>query len=49
MPLPAAVPFTATWASIDQHVAAPEWFLDAKFGIYHHWGVFSVQIGRAHV
>jgi alpha-L-fucosidase len=42
VPLPAAVPFTATWASIDQHVAAPEWFQDAKFGIYHHWGVFSV-------
>lgn len=21
---------------------APEWFQDAKFGIYYHWGVFSV-------
>ena len=34
--------FVPTWASVDQHVAAPEWFQDAKFGIYHHWGAFSV-------
>ena len=34
--------YTSSWASVDQHTAAPEWFQDAKFGIYHHWGVFSV-------
>lgn len=34
--------FAPTWASVDRHVAAPEWFQDAKFGIYHHWGAFSV-------
>jgi alpha-L-fucosidase len=34
--------FSAHWPSIDRHVAAPEWFQDAKFGIYHHWGAFSV-------
>lgn len=34
--------YTATWASVDKHVAAPEWFKDAKFGIYFHWGVFCV-------
>jgi alpha-L-fucosidase len=34
--------YTATWASVDQHPAAPEWFQDAKFGIYHHWGAYSV-------
>jgi alpha-L-fucosidase len=34
--------YTATWASVDQHPPAPEWFQDAKFGIYFHWGVFSV-------
>ncbi|WP_042366492.1 alpha-L-fucosidase [Streptacidiphilus neutrinimicus] len=34
--------YTPSWASVDQHPAAPEWFQDAKFGIYHHWGVFSV-------
>ena len=34
--------YTASWASVDQHPPAPEWFQDAKFGIYYHWGVFSV-------
>ena len=34
--------YTATWASVDQHPPAPAWFQDAKFGIYYHWGVFSV-------
>src|SRR4051812_47194689 len=34
--------YTASWSSIDQHPPAPEWFQDAKFGIYFHWGVFSV-------
>ncbi|RAG84151.1 alpha-L-fucosidase [Streptacidiphilus pinicola] len=34
--------YTPSWTSVDQHPAAPEWFQDAKFGIYHHWGVFSV-------
>ena len=41
-PLGAANTYTATWASVDTHPAAPEWFQDAKFGIYYHWGVFSV-------
>ncbi len=34
--------YTASWSSVDQHPPAPEWFQDAKFGIYYHWGVFSV-------
>ena len=34
--------YTPTWDSVNQHPAAPEWFQDAKFGIYFHWGVFSV-------
>lgn len=34
--------YTPTWASVDQHPPAAEWFSDAKFGIYFHWGVFSV-------
>ncbi|WP_405799530.1 alpha-L-fucosidase [Streptomyces sp. NBC_01506] len=34
--------YTPTWGSVDQHPPAPEWFQDAKFGIYFHWGVFSV-------
>ncbi|MEV0531444.1 alpha-L-fucosidase [Kitasatospora sp. NPDC050463] len=34
--------YTPDWNSVDQHPAAPEWFQDAKFGIYFHWGAFSV-------
>jgi alpha-L-fucosidase len=34
--------YSATWASVDTHPAAPEWFQDAKFGMYWHWGVYSV-------
>lgn len=35
-------PYEPTWASLAKHKAAPEWFRDAKFGIYFHWGVYSV-------
>ncbi|MCD6337939.1 MAG: alpha-L-fucosidase, partial [Verrucomicrobia bacterium] len=35
-------PYTPQWASVQKHRAAPDWFLDAKFGIYFHWGVYSV-------
>jgi len=34
--------YTAEWESLKKHEAAPEWFRDAKFGIYFHWGVYSV-------
>ncbi len=34
--------YLPTWSSVDQHPSAPGWFRDAKFGIYHHWGAFSV-------
>jgi alpha-L-fucosidase len=34
--------YTASWSSVDQHPPAAEWFQDAKFGIYFHWGVWSV-------
>jgi alpha-L-fucosidase len=34
--------YEATWESLSKHEAAPEWFRDAKFGIYFHWGVYSV-------
>jgi alpha-L-fucosidase len=29
------------WESLDQR-PTPQWFLDAKFGIFIHWGVYSV-------
>ena len=31
-------PYRPHWESIKQHKGAPEWFLDAKLGIYTHWG-----------
>ena len=37
------------WQSLDQR-PTPEWFLDAKFGVFIHWGVYSVpawgQVGQ---
>ena len=35
-------PYQATWESLEKHDPAPAWFRDAKFGIYFHWGVYSV-------
>jgi alpha-L-fucosidase len=34
-------PYEATDASLGQH-QAPDWFDNAKFGIFIHWGVYSV-------
>ncbi len=34
-------PFHATWKSLESY-HAPTWFRNAKFGIFIHWGVFSV-------
>lgn len=33
--------FTPTWRSLRTH-NTPQWFRDAKFGIYTHWGPYSV-------
>lgn len=33
--------YTADWASIDSR-PVPEWFGNAKFGIFIHWGLYSV-------
>lgn len=33
--------YSADWESMRQY-EVPEWFRDAKFGIYFHWGVYSV-------
>ncbi len=35
-------PYQPNWKSLAQHEAAPEWFQDAKLGIYFHWGVYTV-------
>jgi len=34
--------YKANWESLAKYQEAPEWFKDAKFGIYAHWGVMSV-------
>ncbi|HEY8996118.1 MAG TPA: alpha-L-fucosidase [Lacunisphaera sp.] len=38
---PAPKRYDPNWASLDAR-PMPEWFLDAKFGIFIHWGVYSV-------
>ncbi len=38
---PAAPRYEANWVSLDQR-PTPAWFLDAKFGVFIHWGVYSV-------
>lgn len=37
----AAGPYTDSWASLSHH-PVPAWYQKAKFGIFIHWGVFSV-------
>ena len=34
--------FEETWESLATVDREPEWFKDAKFGIYFHWGLYSV-------
>jgi len=34
-------PFQASWESLKQYTV-PTWYADAKFGIFIHWGVYSV-------
>ncbi|HEY1801260.1 MAG TPA: alpha-L-fucosidase [Terriglobales bacterium] len=34
-------PFRADWDSLQKY-EVPEWYRDAKFGIFIHWGVYSV-------
>lgn len=46
-PLPAeraiaAGPFQSTWDSLSEHYQCPEWFRDAKFGIWAHWSAQCV-------
>jgi alpha-L-fucosidase len=34
-------PFQPSWESLQQYVI-PEWYMDSKFGIFIHWGLYSV-------
>jgi alpha-L-fucosidase len=35
-------PFVEDWESLGRTNEEPGWFKDAKFGIYFHWGIYSV-------
>ncbi len=39
--LAGAQPYQPTWASVDRR-PTPAWFTDARFGVFIHWGVYSV-------
>ena len=39
-------PYVPTWESLKKH-RDPEWFRDAKFGIYTHWGPISLANARS--
>jgi len=40
--LQANTAYTQDWNSLAKHEASPNWYQDAKLGIYLHWGVYSV-------
>ena len=40
------LPYQETWESVSNYPKAPDFFLDAKFGIYTHWG--PVTVGTDH-
>lgn len=42
---PAPKKYQPAWESLDQR-PIPKWFQDAKFGIFIHWGVYSVPAWR---
>ena len=35
-------PFQPTWESLQKNYKVPLWFIGAKFGLFLHWGVYSV-------
>ncbi|MHC4517320.1 MAG: alpha-L-fucosidase [Planctomycetota bacterium] len=37
--------YTPSWKSLNHH-EIPDWLLDAKLGLYAHWGVYSVPAFR---
>lgn len=34
--------FPPEWKTLEGHEPVPEWLRDAKFGIYCHWGIYTV-------
>ena len=43
----AAKHYTGTWASVQTHTV-PNWYDDVKFGIFIHWGIYSVPAYAPH-
>lgn len=43
----AAKHYTGKWASVQTHTV-PKWYDDAKFGIFIHWGIYSVPAYAPH-
>ena len=39
--------FEPNWSSLDYR-KTPQWFKDAKFGIFIHWGLYSVPAWGPH-
>jgi len=35
-------PFSADWDSLTSGYQVPDWYVDGKFGIFVHWGPYSV-------
>lgn len=35
-------PFETNWPSLVKNYEVPEWFRDAKFGIFIHWGLYAI-------
>jgi alpha-L-fucosidase len=35
-------PFQPTWESLKENYQVPQWFIGAKFGLFMHWGLYSV-------
>ena len=45
-PLPAGA-FQPTWESLQANYKVPKWFIGAKFGLFMHWGLYSVPAHRS--
>src|SRR3546814_13986964 len=42
----ASGPFKSDWDSLREGYRTPDWFRDAKFGIFIHWGVYRSEERR---
>ncbi|HUT09629.1 MAG TPA: alpha-L-fucosidase [Thermoguttaceae bacterium] len=40
--MPGSMVYEPTWESLARHGTAPAWYENAVFGIYFHWGIYSV-------